>query len=113
VQTAQVINPGLKSLLLKNPSFIVDFQDKKFLIYREYTFEAEDYTTVLEMGQAILRNLNREIPAASKESQDAEVPIQFVSRSMVRIHLNGHAKKFTNKLVCKQLQLLCICLNCR
>ena len=74
-------------------------QDKKFLIYREYTFEAEDYTTVLEMvplsrrlihpltnaccsqGQAILRNLNREIPAASKESQDAEVPIQFVSRS--------------------------------
>merc|ERR1711865_423912 len=81
VQTAQVINPGLKSLLLKNPSFIVDFQDKKFLIYREYTFEAENYTTVLEMGQAILRNLNREIPAASKESQDAEVPIQFVSRS--------------------------------
>ena len=24
-------------------------QDKKFLIYREYTFEAEDYDTVLEM----------------------------------------------------------------
>jgi len=81
LQTAVVINPELKSLLLKNPSFIVDFQDKKFLIYREYTFEAEDYDTVLEMGQAILRNLNREIPAASKESQDAEVPEVFVSRS--------------------------------
>jgi len=80
-QTAEVINPELKSLLLKNPSFIVDFQANKFLIYREFTFEADDYGTVLEMGQAILRNLNREIPAASKESEDAEVPQVFVSRS--------------------------------
>jgi hypothetical protein len=81
VQTAEVINPQLKTLLLKNPSFIVDFQDKKFLIYREFTFEGEDYGTVLEMGRAILENLNRTIPAASKESQEIEASQVFVSRS--------------------------------
>jgi len=79
VQTAAVINPALKALLLKNPNFIVDFQDKKFLIYREFTFETEDYDTVLEMGKAILASLNRELPAASKDAKDD--PVLFVSRS--------------------------------
>jgi len=79
VQTSAVINPALKALLLKNPNFIVDFQDKKFLIYREFTFETEDYDTVLEMGKAILASLNRELPAASKDAKDD--PVLFVSRS--------------------------------
>jgi len=81
VQTTAVVNPALKTLFLRNPNFIVDFQDKKFLIYREFTFETKDYDTVLEMGRAILANLNRELPAASKDAKDVEVPQLFVSRS--------------------------------
>lgn len=80
-QTAEVIDPALKSLLLKHPDFIVDFQENRFLIYREYTFEAEDYSTVLELGKKILGALDRELPMPSAEPALSDSLKVFVSRS--------------------------------
>jgi len=80
-QSAVVISPGLKKLLLKQPGFILDFQDNRFLIYREFTFEPQDYHTVLTLGKAVLNELNRKIPAPTAGVDMNANPIQFVSRS--------------------------------
>jgi len=80
-QAAAVISPALKKLLLSDPSFMIDFQDNRFLVYREYTFEPADYHTVLELGKAVLDELNREIPGPTEGLDPNAPPVQFVSRS--------------------------------
>eukprot|EP00656_Telonema_subtile_P010651 TRINITY_DN1516_c0_g1_i13.p1 TRINITY_DN1516_c0_g1~~TRINITY_DN1516_c0_g1_i13.p1 ORF type:complete len:389 (+),score=130.21 TRINITY_DN1516_c0_g1_i13:100-1266(+) len=80
-QTTAVLSPGLKKLLLKQPDFFVDFQDDRFLVYREFTFENQDYSNALELGKQILAELNREIPGPTPGVDLGEAPTVFVSRS--------------------------------
>jgi hypothetical protein len=80
-QTAAVISPALKKLLLSQPTFMIDFQDHKFLVYREYTFEPADYDTALQLGKAVAEELNREIPGPTEGNDLSAAPLVYVSRS--------------------------------
>jgi len=88
VQSAAMMGPALKQLLLDNDKFFVDFQDEQFMLYKEHTMEPDEYSAAMKLGGAILANLPSVLPvkevATTGKKKKAEVDDDvsvFISRS--------------------------------